>query len=195
MELLDYAVAPLLRLHGGPETLLAVQAMALASAVFPLGWMGARVLESSRAGLALAVAWLLAPDVHSGVMFDYNPMLLGSAALLWTAWALLCRGTPSSLIAAVVACLAREDLCLYVAVLALVLALRGRRRGARLSWRPWRSRCSRSRCSSSFPAFVPTASVTSSSSRKRRKPARRVPSGSRARSSTIRRSGGRCCSR
>src|SRR6185503_5831184 len=58
MELLDYAVAPLLRLHGGPETLLAVQAMALASAVFPLGWMGARVLESSRAGLALAAAWL-----------------------------------------------------------------------------------------------------------------------------------------
>ena len=92
MELLDYAVAPLLRLHDGPETLLLVQALALASAVFPLGWMGARVLESSRAGLALAAAWLLAPDVHAGVMFDYNPMLLGSAALLWTAWALLCRG-------------------------------------------------------------------------------------------------------
>jgi uncharacterized membrane protein len=125
MELLDYAIAPLLRLHGGPETLLAVQALALASAVFPLGWMGVRVLESSRAGLALAVAWLLAPDVHAGVMFDYNPMLLGSAALLWTAWALLCRGWAASIAAAVIACLAREDLCLYVAVLAAVLAVRG----------------------------------------------------------------------
>ena len=125
MELLDYAVAPLLRLHGGPETLLFVQALAVASAVFPLAGMGARVLESSRAGLAFAAAWLLAPDVHAGVMFDYNPMMLGSAALLWTAWALLCRGWAASLVAAVIACLAREDLCLYVAVLAAVLAVRG----------------------------------------------------------------------
>lgn len=132
MEWLDYLVAPLLRLHDGPETLLLVQALAVASAVFPLGWMGARVLESSRAGLALAAAWLLAPDVHAGVMFDYNPMLLGGAALLWTAWALLCRGWTASLVAGVIACLAREDLCLYVAVLAAVLALRGadRRRAA-----------------------------------------------------------------
>jgi uncharacterized membrane protein len=125
MELLDYAVAPLLRAHDGPEALLFVQALAVASAVFPLGWMGARILESSRAGLALAAAWLLAPDVHAGVMFDYNPMLPGSAALLWTAWALLCRGTAASVAAAVVACLAREDLCLYVTVLAAVLAVRG----------------------------------------------------------------------
>src|SRR5688500_18481743 len=125
MELLDYVIAPLLSIHDGAETLLLVQALAVASAVFPLGWMGARLLESSRAGLALAAAWLLAPDVHAGVMFDYNPMLLGSAALLWTAWALLCRGAVASVVAAAAACLAREDFCFYVAVLALVLALRG----------------------------------------------------------------------
>ena len=125
MELLDYVIAPLLRLHDGATTLLLAQALAVASAVFPLGWMGARVLESSRAGLALAVAWLLAPDVHAGVMFDYNPMVVGSAALLWLAWALLCRGTPACVIAAAVAGLAREDMCLYGAVLALVLAMRG----------------------------------------------------------------------
>jgi len=125
MEWLDFLIAPLLRVHDGAETLLLAQALAVASAVFPLGWMGARVLGSSRAGLALATAWVLAPDVHAGVMFDYNPMLLGSAALLWTAWALLCRGPVASVIAAVLACLAREDLCLYVAVLAGVLALRG----------------------------------------------------------------------
>jgi uncharacterized membrane protein len=135
MEILDFAVAPLLRLHDGAETLLLAQALAVASAVFPLGWMGARILESSRAGLALAVAWLLAPDVHAGVMFDYNPMLLGSAALLWTAWALLCRGPLASVAAAAIACLAREDLCLYVAVLAAVLAVRGApwRRGAAIA--------------------------------------------------------------
>ena len=125
MELLDYAIAPLLRLHDGPETLLAAQSLAIASAVFPLFWLGRQVLESSRAGLALAGAWLLAPDMHMGTMFDYNPTLLGAAGLVWTAWALLCRGLGASLLAAAVTCLSKENLCLYVAVLAGVLALRG----------------------------------------------------------------------
>jgi uncharacterized membrane protein len=125
MELLDYVVAPLLFLHDGPETLLAVQSLAVASAVFPLFWLGRQVLESGRAGLALAGVWLLAPDVHLGVMFDYNPTLLGAAGLVWTAWALLCRGTVAALVAGALTCLAKENLCLYVAVLAGVLAWRG----------------------------------------------------------------------
>lgn len=125
MELVDYAVAPLLWIHDGPETLLAAQSLAIASAVFPLFWLGRQVLESSRAGLALAGAWLLAPDLHLGVMFDYNPTQLGAAFLLWTAWALLCRGLLASLLAGAITCLTKENLCLYVAVLAGVLALRG----------------------------------------------------------------------
>src|SRR4029453_5173458 len=73
----------------------------------------------------LAAAWLLAPDLHMGVMFDYNPTQLGAAGLVWTAWALFCRGTGTALVAGLVTCLAKEDLCLYVAVLAGVAALRG----------------------------------------------------------------------
>jgi len=125
MELLDYAVAPLLRIYDGAETLLLVQAVAVASAVFPLGWLGARVLASETAGLVLAWAWLLAPDLHLGIMFDYNPTQLGAAGLIWTAWALLARGPAAAILAGLVTCLAKEDFCLYVAVLAAVLGLRG----------------------------------------------------------------------
>jgi uncharacterized membrane protein len=128
MELLDWVVAPLLWIHEGPETLLLVQALALASAVFPLFWMGRAVLESSRAGLTLAVAWLLAPDMHLGLMFDYNPTQLGAAGLLWTAWALTCRGLPAALAAALVTCLSKENTCLYLAVMAGVLGWRAARR-------------------------------------------------------------------
>jgi uncharacterized membrane protein len=124
MELVDWAVAPLLRVHDSPATLLFVQAVALASAVFPLFGMGRRVLESTRAGYALALVWLLAPDMHMGLMFDYNPTQLGAAALIWTAWALTCRGLVAALAAALVACLTKENTCLYVAVTAAVLALR-----------------------------------------------------------------------
>lgn len=130
MELLDYVVAPLLRIHDSPVTLLLVQSLALASAVFPLVGLGRQVLESNRAGLALAGVWLLAPDVHLGVMFDYNPTLLGAAGLIWTAWALLCRGWNAALLTALVTCLSKENLCLYVAVLGAVLALRGPTRRA-----------------------------------------------------------------
>lgn len=125
MELLDYVVAPLLRIHDSPATLLLVQAVAAASAVFPLAWLGRRWLERSAAGLTLAWAWLLAPDLHMGVMFDYNPTQLGAAALLWAAWALVERGLPAALLAALVACLSKENTCLYVAVVALGLAFRG----------------------------------------------------------------------
>jgi len=124
MELIDWVVAPLLRIHDSAATLLFVQAVALASAVFPLFWMGRRLLESSRAGFALAWVWLLAPDLHLGLMFDYNPTQLGAAALIWTAWALTCRGLASALIAAFIACLTKENTCLYVAVTAAVLSLR-----------------------------------------------------------------------
>jgi uncharacterized membrane protein len=125
MELLDYAVAPLLWIHDSPVTLLFVQAVVVASAVFPLAWMGRRWLESSGAGLTVAWIWLLAPDLHMGVMFDYNPTQLGAAGLLWTAWAILDRSLAAALLAALAACLTKENTCLYVAVLALVLAIRG----------------------------------------------------------------------
>ena len=125
MELLDYAVAPLLRIHDSPTTLLFVQAVAAASAVFPLAWLGRRWLERSAAGLTLAWVWLLAPDLHMGVMFDYNPTQLGAAALLWAAWAIGERGLAAALLAALAACLTKENMCLYVAVIALGIALRG----------------------------------------------------------------------
>ncbi len=121
----DFLVAPLLRLHDSATTLLLVQALAVASAVFPLYGLGARLLGRPRGALALPLAWVLAPDVHMGVMFDYNQTPFASALLAWTAWALLTRGPVAVLVTALLACAAKDDICLYVALMAAVLALRG----------------------------------------------------------------------
>jgi hypothetical protein len=86
--------------------------------------MAARVLGRPRLGLGLALAWVLAPDVHMGVMFDYNQTPLASALLLWTAWALAGRGPVWVAVTALLTCGAKSNFCLYVAVLALVLSLR-----------------------------------------------------------------------
>ena len=125
----DFLVAPFLTLHDDAETLLLFQAIAVASAVFPLHAMGRRLLGQPRGALALPVLWLLAPDVHSGLLFDYNPTVTGAAALLWCAWALALRGPVDVVVTTLLACGAKENICLYVAVLALVMALR------LISWR------------------------------------------------------------
>jgi uncharacterized membrane protein len=129
MTLDDFLVAPLLRLHDSATTLLLVQALVVASAVFPAQDMAARLLGRPRFGLGLALAWVLAPDVQMGVMFDYNQTPFASALLVWTAWALAGRGPVAVCVTAILACGAKGNFCLYVAVLALVL-----------SWRtvPWR---------------------------------------------------------
>ena len=121
----DFLIALLLRLHDSATTLLAVQAVAVASGVFPVHTLAARILGRPRLGLGLAAAWVLAPDVHMGVMFDYNQTPFASALLLWLAWALVCRGPVAVLVTAALVCGAKSNFCLYAAVLALVLGARG----------------------------------------------------------------------
>jgi hypothetical protein len=94
----------------------------MASAVFPLAALGTR-LVAAYAGLTAALAFVLAPDVHMGVMFDYNPSTLGSALLLWAAAAIVLRGPVAAVGFALLACAAKENFTLYVAMLAVALAL------------------------------------------------------------------------
>jgi uncharacterized membrane protein len=122
MDLIDCLVAPLVRLGRAPEVLLLVQALVAASAVFPLAALGEQ-LAGATAGLTAAAAFVLAPDVHMGIMFDYNPSVLGSALLLWAAYAMVRRGPVAALTLTLLACAAKENLTLYLAVLALTLPL------------------------------------------------------------------------
>jgi len=130
LTLLDFLVAPLFLVNDGAETLILVQALGVASGVFPLFWTARRLLGGSRAALAVAWTWLLSPDVHMGIMFDYNPSLLGATGLLWTAWALLSRGPVAVLVAALLTCAAKTNFPLYVVVLALGLVI--------VRWVSWR---------------------------------------------------------
>ncbi len=125
----DFLVAPLLRLHDCATTLLLVQALAVASAVFPIQAMAVGLLARPRLGLGLAAAWVLAPDVHMGVMFDYNQTPAASALLLWAAWAMTCRGPVAVVITTLLVCGAKTNFCLYLAILAMVLSRRV------ISWR------------------------------------------------------------
>ena len=96
---------------------------------FPIQAMAVCLLARPRLGLGLAAAWVLAPDVHMGVMFDYNQTPAASALLLWAAWAMSCRGPVAVVITTLLVCGAKTNFCLYLAILAVVLSLR------MISWR------------------------------------------------------------
>jgi hypothetical protein len=122
MDWIEWLVAPLFRLGRGPEVLLLVQSLVVASAVFPLVALGKRFV-GAHAGVAVAVAYLLAPDIHMGVLFDYNPSTLGAALLLWAAWAMALHGPLAAFAAVLLACAAKENFTLYVAMLGVTLPL------------------------------------------------------------------------
>ena len=122
MDWIDVLVAPLLRLGPGPEMLLLVQSLVVASAVFPLVALGSASPESTP-GWPPPPRVVLAPDVHMGVMFDYNPSTLGSALLLWAAAAIVLRGPLAAVGFPLLACAAKENFTLYVAMLGFTLAL------------------------------------------------------------------------
>jgi uncharacterized membrane protein len=123
LTFVDFLVAPLLRLRGGPETLLFVQALIVASATFPLFLLGRQLLGSQRSALLFAWVWLLSYEVHMGVMFEYNPSTLGSALLCWTAWALVCRGPVAVLLTSLLTMACKENFAPYVATIAVGLVL------------------------------------------------------------------------
>jgi uncharacterized membrane protein len=123
LTFVDFLVAPLLHVHAGPETLLLVQSLVVASASFPLFFLGRRWLGSDRSALLFAWMWLLSYEVHMGVMFEYNPTTMGSALLCWTAWALVCRGPVAVLLTSLLTMACKEDFAPYVASIATVLVL------------------------------------------------------------------------
>jgi uncharacterized membrane protein len=123
LTFVDFLVAPLLHVHRGPETLLFVQSLVVASAAFPLFFLARQLLGSERSALFFAWGWLLSYEVHMGVMFEYNPSTMGSAMLCWTAWALVCRGPVAVLLTSLLAMACKEDFAPYVATIAAVLVL------------------------------------------------------------------------
>ena len=119
------------RLLGTAQTLLILQAAAVAAAAYPIARIGRRHLGDIGA-VSAALAWLLQPNLGHVVTYEFHP---GTLALLPLAWGLdaVDRGDGRVLawcVAGVLLC--REDLGLVTAGMGLVLAWspgRGRRTG------------------------------------------------------------------
>jgi alpha-D-xyloside xylohydrolase len=119
---------PFYALGADARLLLGLQALGFALGAIPAYALGARWGGTHCAGWAIAAAYLLSPFGQWAVLSDFHPTTLAAPLLLLAVerWA---AGQPRvSVVAALIAMSAREDVAPAVACLGLVMALQGARR-------------------------------------------------------------------
>lgn len=119
--------APLWRIWPSPALLVTVQAVAVALSALPLYWLGRKHLQSEKAALFLALAYLLHPALEWQVMNDFHPTTLAIPFLLVAIW-FADEDKPWHFAAACLPVLAsQEHMGVFVAGLGIWYAFRHRR--------------------------------------------------------------------
>jgi uncharacterized membrane protein len=110
-------LAALYWIRSNPDVLLVVQAIALAALIWPLYQLVRNRSQSTwLAGIAMAL-YLLHPGMWNALLFDFHPVTLGAAFLVFTLWMMVQRKHVWALIFAVLAMMCKEQLGLSVTML------------------------------------------------------------------------------
>jgi len=110
-------LAALYWLRSNADVLLIVQAIALAALIWPLYQLVRNRSQSVwLAGVAVAL-YLLHPGLWNALLFDFHPVTLGAAFLVFTLWMLVQRKHLAAVILAVLAMMCKEQIGLSVALL------------------------------------------------------------------------------
>lgn len=123
-------------LYPGPQALLVVQTVVVASGALAVRRLARRRLPGAAlAEVAFPLAYLLFPAVQAANLYEFHPVTLTAALLLWAfeyadAGAYLPFG-----VAALAAMACKEEIGLAVAAMALWMILRGQ--GSRAYWLLW----------------------------------------------------------
>ncbi len=121
---------PLWLVWPSPEALLVAQAVALAFGALPVFWLARKHLDSERAGLGFALAYLLFPATQWVALSEFHPVALACPLLLFAFWFLDEDRLLPFAICAALACTTKEEIPLAVAGLGLWYALARRHRVA-----------------------------------------------------------------
>ncbi len=122
------ALVPFYWLGAGPIFLLVVQVLAQASGAVAVFLLARDLLRSKWAGVGLAAALLLNPTYQWLTWEFFHPDTVAIGPLLFAYWAARSKHWRWFAAAAVVTVLCKEDFALAIAVLGVVMALRGERR-------------------------------------------------------------------
>jgi uncharacterized membrane protein len=121
------AFAPLWLAWPSPDVLLVSQAIAVALGALPVYWLARKHLESERAGIGFALAYLLYPPTQWLTLNEFHPVALACPLLLFAVWYLdEARLLPFAL-CSLLAATTKEEIAFVVAGLGLWWALARRR--------------------------------------------------------------------
>ncbi|WP_416981807.1 DUF2079 domain-containing protein [Streptomyces sp. T028] len=125
-------LAPAYRLFPTPVTLLVAQAALFALSAVPVTRAAARLLGRGQ-GLALGIAYGLSWGLQQAVDFDFHEICFAVPLVAFSLENVLARRWRHALLWSAPLMLVKEDLGLTVAAIALVVALRARRRRPRVA--------------------------------------------------------------
>ncbi len=128
MNLVLVLLAPFYRLGAGPEFLLVVQVVAQASGAVAVFLLARDRLADRWLAVVLAGVLLLNPTYQFLVWEFFHPDALAIAPLLFAYWAARAERWGWFVLAAVLALLCKEDVAPAVAVIGILVAVRGHRR-------------------------------------------------------------------
>jgi uncharacterized membrane protein len=112
---------------GTAPVLLVAQAIAIASATFPIARIGARHLGPAGA-IAGAIVWLFYPNIGHVAAYEVHPGTLAVLPLAWIAFGIDARNVRAFVLGAIGTLLCREDLALVVACASVAFAIEHRAR-------------------------------------------------------------------
>jgi uncharacterized membrane protein len=107
--------APLWWIWPSPYLLLVTQALAVGLGALPVYWLARKHLDSSRAGLGFACAYLLYPATGWLALNEFHPVALATPLLLFAFWFLDEDRLLPFALCAVAASLCKEEIALVVA--------------------------------------------------------------------------------
>ncbi len=117
VEPILFPLAALYLIRSNPDVLLFTQSLALAAVIWPLYYLVRNRSHSAwLAGLAIAL-YLLHPGLWNALLFDFHPVTLGAAFLIFALWMLAQHRHLAALICAVLAMMCKEQIGLSVALL------------------------------------------------------------------------------
>ena len=118
-------VSLLYLIYAGPQTLIIVQAIAVALGAPAAARLALRVTGSWWVALAAVISFLLFPAVQAATLYEFHPVTLCVPALLWALVFVEERKYLPFIICAVIAISTKEEIGLVVALMAIWLWLRG----------------------------------------------------------------------
>lgn len=98
----------------GPNTLLILQTLVVASGAFPAFWLARLRLRSDLAGVVIAALYLLYPAQQQATIFDFHAVTFTASLLLFTLYFLYTRRTVWLFVFAILSMACKEEIPLVI---------------------------------------------------------------------------------